>query len=387
MMFDHWPSVLLYLLVFVGSATLVYFGNRKSTAKRLGIALTALGLAIPILLAGLRHEVGRDYPAYARMIENVQAGREMSHRAIEPLSTFIIQFSASFGDSVMMFTLFSTITVLFAYFGMKRMLPADARYIASGFFLYLCIAFPITLNVVRSGAAIALVTFALSYLVDAKARYRLLKFIGWTGAAALFHMSAIICLPIGVFVYVVSRHGKIHARAERMLLGAAIFVALAFPLFGGLIADVPVTLISNYARFLRHLGEHFSIPIANMIVLGMLAFALIVAKNKARQDSRVRILYAIALYYIPLSLLVGWLTYYPSMSRLVFFLEPAIFVLLVYVVWEIKGRLFAMIPLQALAIALVLTFSIAMSARNLVWAHALPYNTIFSQEHGDARKD
>lgn len=122
-------------------------------------------------------------------------------------------------------------------------------------------------------------------------------------------------------------------------------------------------------------------------MLAMLTFALIFTRRKALKDDKLRILHAIAVYYIPLSIIVGWLSYYPSMSRIVFFLEPIIIVLLTYAVWEARGKLFRVFLIKPLVISIVLFFSITMLMRNLTWAHALPYDTVFSKEYSEARKN
>lgn len=388
MTFDNWQSLLFYLLAFCLSAALIYFGNkRKLPARHLGNILTALGLALPIILAGIRHNVGRDYSSYTGMIENLQAGKEMYYRSIEPLSTLLIHFSASFGGNVVMFSLFGAISVLFAYFGIKRMVPPSAQYIALGYFMYLCIAFPIGLNAVRSGAAISVVVFAFSYLVNTKEKHRLSKFFGWLTVAIFLHTTAIICLPIGIIAYILSQDKKINSKKERAILGVSAGVALAFPLFGSLVGYAPVKLISNYSRFLTQLGEHFFIPIAGLVMLLMLAIALILTKSKASQDRKLQIVRTITMYYIPLALMVGWLSYYPSMSRLLFFIEPLIIVLITYAVWEVKGKLFNFLPLKIMVVAVVLVLSFAMLTRNLTWARALPYDTVFSKEQSETSKN
>jgi len=381
----QWPSILLYALVFVLSAALVYLGTKKSNAsKYVKLAIVTAGLILPVIFAGIRYGVGRDFFAYSKMVENLQAGSDMYYRSIEPVSTLIMYVSASLGGTVTMFTLFAAITVVFAFLAVRKMSPVGALYGALGYLAYLSVIFPVTLNAIRSGAAISLVMFAFSQLLDTTSKYRLLKFTLWIIAACMLHASAIICLPIGIAVYFATRIDKWGAKKEYIILGVSTIAAIAFPIIGSLVSIVPVTLISNYARFLTQVGDQFFIPIASLVMMAILTLALIFTRREAKKNPKLKVMRSIAMYYLPLSIVVGWLSYYPGLSRVAYFIDPIIVLLVVYMIKEVHGHLKKGHKLILFISAIVLIFSVLM-VRNLNWAHALPYNTVFTQQESHDR--
>ena len=71
----HWQSMLLYVVVLSFSAFFVYLGYKSSPRKKyLKKMLIALALIFPILLAGLRYNVGVDFRNYAKMVERAHDG-------------------------------------------------------------------------------------------------------------------------------------------------------------------------------------------------------------------------------------------------------------------------------------------------------------------------
>ena len=377
----NWQSLVLYIAVFGVSAGLVYFGNKAAfSSKYLKWGVIISGLALPVLLAGLRYDVGHDYLNYVGMVERVQDGLSMWPRPIEPLSSMIIHISASLGGFVMMFMLFAVVTTVFMYLALRKLLPDNPVYIALGWFMYLCIATPMALFTVRSGAAVSVVAFALSQLVDTKSKYRLAKFIGWTVVACLFHVSALIVLPIGIAVYLASRGKKLNIKLNLILLSIFTAGTIAFPLFGGLIAVMPIESKRVYERYLMEAGESFYLTKVGLAVAVALAIALYINIDRAKKDPKIQVTSAIAMYYIPITIVIGWLAYYTAASRLAVFLEPVIIVVIVYAVQRFWGKRQQNYRLALLAIGCVVALSLVLFVRNSIWADTLPYKTIFSQE-------
>lgn len=377
----NWQSLVLYIAVFGVSAGLVYFGNKAAfSSKYLKWGVIISGLALPILLAGIRYRVGKDFANYAAMLGRVQEGVPMWPRPIEPLSSMTIHISASTGGAVMMFTLFAVVTTVFMYLALRKLLPADPAHIALGWFMYLCILFPTTLNAVRSGAAVSVAAFALSQLVDTKSKYRLAKFIGWTIVACLFHVSALIVLPIGIAVYLASRGEKLNIKLNLILLSIFTAGAIAFPLFGGLFAIMPIESIRVYERYFMEAGESFYLTKVGLAVAIALAIVLYINIDRSKKDPKLQVTSAIAMYYIPITIVIGWLAYYTGTSRLAFFLEPIIIVVIVYAVQRFWGKRRQNYRFALLAIGCVVALSLVLFVRNSIWADTLPYKTIFSQE-------
>ena len=267
----------------------------------------------------------------------------------------------------------------------KRLSPKEPCYLALSWLIYLFIVFPTTFNAVRSGAAVSIMTFAFSsLLVRGKNNHRrLAEFISWAMVAILFHISALICLPIGIAIYLISKDGKINQKLEKLLVGLASLIAIMFPLTHFIIASFPLEIISNLARYFREAGEHFSIPIGSVLMLLGLILSTILNRHEVSSNLKMRTMYSLAVYYIPISIIIGWLSYYTGTSRLAFYIEPIIVVLMVYAVKN-GVRRWGKNKVASIAVVLfLLLFSSAMMARNLVWARALPYNTVLIQRFGD----
>lgn len=385
---QHWANILFYIFTFSISAICIYIGNSQySIHRHINKLFISAGLAIPIAVAGVRYYVGRDYANYVGMVERIQAGEPMWPRPIEPLSSLIINFSAAVGGDVMMFSLFSTLTVIFAYYSLKNLSPPGAKYIAISWIMYLFIIFPTTLNAVRSGLAISLVALAFSQLVDPTIKYRLAKFLIYIFIASMFHISALICLPIGLATYFVNITGKSNIKFESTMLGLAVVTALIFPILGVLFANIPLEILNTYARYFHQAGNAFYLPLASLVMLFTMIITILINKNRARNDIKLRTLYTLGLYYVPIMIVVGWLSYYTGTSRLTFFLEIIIITVVVYALKELTAEKIKNIKIKYVFLAFIVTLGIVMLVRNLNWAGAVPYNTVLTEGSINVRQD
>lgn len=385
---NNWASILFYIVVFAVSAGLVYFGNKYTSTRHYLSRLTiAVGLVLPIILSGIRYYVGKDYANYVGMVERIQVSEAMWPRQIEPLSSLVINISASLGGSVTMFFLFAAVTVVFAYLAINKMTPGGAIYKALGWFAYLCVLLPTTLNATRSGAAVSVVAFAFSCLIDTNTKHRLVKFLIWIIVASLFHMSALIVLPIGLAVYAISRKGSINIKLERILLALSVLGALLFPLLGSIFAAVPIELVSNFARYFMEAGEHFYLPIVGLTMLVILIATFMLNRRKLSEDTKFRLLYSIGVYYLPVIVIIGWLSYYTGTSRLAFYLDIIILMILVYTLSHLREHTIKGVKVIKLATIVFILICTTLLVRNLVWAQALPYQTVFSQEASSVQED
>lgn len=374
-------GALFYFLIFLVSATLIYVGNRYAAKGLLWSRLAIVpGLLLPILLAGFRNGVGKDFFAYTSMVENLQLGGDLFYRSIEPLSSLIITISARFGDSatVVMFTLFSIPTVLFAYIAIKRMVPKGALYVALAYFLYICAIFPTTLNTVRSGVAVSLVMLGFSYLVKVDGSRRLLKFLLCAIAACMFHASAALMIPVGIVVFI-AQSNRLGGAVNKLALLVSVAFAVAFPFVGRAIAGIPLDVISHYSKYLEQLGLHFTVPAYTALLVCIMVVSLIVTRKKAKKGTELRALHLVLMYYIPILLIIGWMSYYPAISRLGFFLDPIIIVVMMYAVQEIISKKGHMLTRKMITVLIMLGLGAVLMMRSLEWAQAIPYQSVFSE--------
>lgn len=375
---SDWPSLFFYVFIFVISTVFVYFGLKIGQDKKyVKIFLISLGLLLPITLAGIRYYVGADYKNYAGMVHRAQAGEAIWPRDIEPFSNLLIYISAFFGTNLVLFFGFATLTIVFAFLAIKRMTSNQPLIGVLSWFAYLSVIYPTTFNAVRSGLAVSVAMYAFSFLVDTSSRHRLVKFMGLVVLASLFHVSALVCLPIGVAVYEGERQRRSRPKVTNITLIISLLLALMFPLLGGIVAAAPMELISNYARYFTKAGESFYLPIISIIMLIILGISAFLNKSSILKNDRLLNLLNIASFYAPFAVIVGWLSYYTGTSRLLFYIDPIILVLFAYAFERIYGGFPKNKLRKTILLVLFFLVCITLMSRNLVWAHALPYDTIF----------
>lgn len=159
----------------------------------------AIVTAIPFLslwlVAGLRYGTGADYWTYVvhfyrvDMVETtLEPGREVGY-------TSLIQLVRLFTDDAQAFFLVTSFMILVLFvLGMRR----QARRLELSMFLFVCgFSYYSSLNVVRQYIAIALFFYAIQYLSSRQP----LKYALMIGLATAFHFTAIILLPLYVFVH------------------------------------------------------------------------------------------------------------------------------------------------------------------------------------------
>lgn len=182
-------SLAFYLAAFLMAAYLFSFGVRRKSGL-----FVSLSLFIPVVIAGFRYGVGTDYFSYIAMYNthvklsltefiNENGLAEVMFFAIEKLSFLL------FDDPRFMFFVSALLTVGFFYAGVRRL---KLKYPGLIYFLYLMAIFPVTFNAVRQGIAISIIFFALTYILEKKPT----KYLLWTLVAGLFHISALLVLPI-----------------------------------------------------------------------------------------------------------------------------------------------------------------------------------------------
>lgn len=259
-------SLVLYLLTFALSAGLLGYGYHQKNK-----IMQWASLLPTILLASARFGVGTDYNTYVSLFNQFSAlslGEYIQESSTaEPGFYLLIQISNFItGDSYLMFSLAAIITSVFFYLGLRRY---DVKHPALVYFLYLTILFPMTLNVMRQGIAISICFYAFSFIMERNFK----KYLIWILIASLFHISALLLLP----VYFVNRLVK----PKRQNAYPAFLIKLG-ALAGGILLLVPlaITLVmqlpmfSKYDMYSSNGGEGANLTIFLQIAVLLLGIAL-----------------------------------------------------------------------------------------------------------------
>lgn len=236
-------SLLFYIISFSISALLLFlsqYSKKKSNGATQFFAV--LSLSIPILISGLRYEVGSDFHNYMRSF-----GRASSNSYSDFLSSgnmeigfFTLQKIASWSnDPRMMFILASTITVLFVYLAIRS---HDSKiFISVSFLMYLFILFPTSLNIMRQEIALAIVFYSLKFIF----KRRFFKFLFFSLLASSFHITALVILP---FYFMFSYFkGELNSKDKKFVFIRVIFTVIT--LIFVINFDYFLSMLSNVGGF------------------------------------------------------------------------------------------------------------------------------------------
>lgn len=372
-------DILLYLLTFISSSLFIYAGlSRPKDKKKVRFLFLSLGILIPSLIAGVRYGVGADFFPYLGMYNNAARGQQIYYRSIEPLSTLLIVLSGKIGSSFFMFFAFNFITNLCIFLAFNRIFKGDSKKTTLTFFFYLCILFSTTLNAVRSGTAIALVSLAYSFLLSEWSPKSLLKSLVFILLGFLFHRSALLALFFIPVFWMAKKHSGFRLSVKKiMFLALYMATALLTPFLYSIFKNI--LPLGDYERYLNGFGSEFSIPLADILMIIPLLYSMLyLQKNKNSQiDCNFKELFYCSIFYFPLIIFVGWLTYADGLSRLSFMLEPLIMCLMAYLMSFSKNMINFW---KIITIICITAITGLMFIRNLNWSKALPYKTVFHEE-------
>ncbi len=365
------PSLLLYLIVFICSALSVLWGLSLCSKKKkiAGLSLMALGILLPSVMAGIRYGVGNDFFPYLSMYNNAVMEKKLYFRPIEPASALLITASGFIRSPFLMFFGFSFITNACFFFAAKNIFRDDRKMISVTYFLTLLLHFSTSLNVMRSIAAIAILALSFSLIVNKRNAGRIILSILLIFAAALFHLSALIALafvPAFCVVFCAKKTITIILTWSAYVLFAALIpvllsIARAFVSFG------------NYERYLGKIGYSFSIPLANMLMIVPLVIAGIYYYHKRERSNigKMANLFFCAIFYVPISIAVGWIAYAEGLSRISFILD--------FLVIAVMAHLLIVSKAKILKGAIIIVAGL-MLVRNMSWSGVLPYKTVFWED-------
>jgi transmembrane protein EpsG len=185
---NNFESLLFYLFTFSASALLYFYAEKRNSKFFITISLL-----IPILVGGLRYGVGTDFFIYSSIF-NDAIGQSMAEYLTEgptEIGFYILSVASHIitNDETLLFQLFSTITVLFFYFGLRKY---KIKHKPIVYFLFLLTIFPGSFNIMRQIAAASICFYAFTFILDK----RILKFIYWIIIATAMHTSALITAPL-----------------------------------------------------------------------------------------------------------------------------------------------------------------------------------------------
>ncbi len=172
---------MVHLTLLISSVISFFKINKKS--------LLLISFILLFLFSALRFEFGNDYNSYLNIYNIVQITGENNYYSANPLFIFLNKISPTF----QWFIAITSFIFLFAVYKLiKKNVSPEYHGIALLVFLLNPYIFIINLSAVRQGIAIALFIFAIHYAIKRNP----VPYIILILAAAMFHTSAIVLLPV-----------------------------------------------------------------------------------------------------------------------------------------------------------------------------------------------
>ena len=271
MILSNIASILFYFFIFFSVILFSYLYKR--TKKTI---FAAISVILPALFVALRFRVGTDTEGYIQMFNEVssmdisQILYKVMSFGIEPFAIFVIKFSKLLGlDCFFFFFVFSILTFSAFFFGIKNISKEHAWLL---FPACIILALPFSINIMRQGAAIAVVFLAFTSTLNKDyKKFALPLFI----LAFTIHFSSILLFPIFILKPFLKKYGL------RRLM-TAILVVLVFLLFA-LPKALPIIINNGLLpqKYLDTFGS-FSSNLMNFdfLIFSILAFILLLTKNR-----------------------------------------------------------------------------------------------------------
>lgn len=355
---NNWQSLLFYLASFLLSTLLVAVGDVKK--RKL---LTVLGLMIPILIAGLRYKVGTDYGTYLEYVRDIAWHGAFSidvylktfSSYIEPTFYLLASIVIALNMHQVIFIIYGTISIVCIYRAVKKL---DVAHWPLAYCLLLIILFPMSFNLMRQFAAIAIAVYATATLLKGEIK----KFFGLTILAMLFHTSAIVNI-ISYIVYVVA-YRKIIPFSPKQKIVVSIVAGIG-------VAAIAWYGLHRYGYLFQHTKPTTNLNFIPRVIMLLIVLSLCLkAPLVWRQNISLIILSVVSLSFG----LTGFFVRYGDRISLYFF--PFILILLPTAIYQIMPQ-----RRKYLTIPVVMTVGILyfVASYYILGSHQIiPYRTILS---------
>ena len=183
--------MILYLIVGVISATLMYIATNKAQRKGIKFLLILLSFLPFFSVLAFRYGIGYDYlNIYDKLFHSIIHGGSSNW---EPGIIALVKWIGSFShDSFYFFFATSLITSLFVYKGILKNSEKPwlslLLFVVSGLYMD-------SMNAVRQYIAISIFMYAIKFILQKDFK----RYLFWVIIASLFHSSALILIPIYFF--------------------------------------------------------------------------------------------------------------------------------------------------------------------------------------------
>lgn len=369
-------SIIIYVVSFGFSIYFAYLyqksSNKKKNSPQMGIHRKfnlaellnfTLIIICPVIVGAVRQGIGTDYWNYLRYYNQFD-GIYITQipKSMEPLYALLNYLSSLLfgGRGWGLFFLTTLLTVVLVVLTLNYY--KDKLSIAMGLFIFYMSFYITSLNIIRQMIAVVIVLYSYRFILENKYKKYILTIL----AAALFHFTALICLP---FVFLDFKD-KAHFKNKKLAL---YFFVLLSPIVIHLVFKyseyIPLlsTYMANYETSFNGYGIGFLIDIG--LVLGPLLFY---RKKLIAENPKYDLFINVSLVSIPIRLIVY---HQPFASRLFLYFSCLQIIAIPLILNLLKGkrehRYFKALTVIVYALYFVYKFILLNSGE------AFPYQSIF----------
>lgn len=236
---NNLESLFFYLFFLLLSTYFYYLSNNRKNRSSKYLFLV-LSFSIPMLIGGLRKNVGTDYNTYISLFNNLQKNDEIGFY-------YLCKFIKLFGDYRLMFFVFNFLTLLIFFFSLSK-IKEDER--VSVYYIYLFTMYMISYNSVRQMLSVNLVFLGYMYLKN----NRNIVFVLLTLLASSFHFGSIFVIPFVCIAKIKSKFIK--------------FILIILVLFTCINYQKILLIMSNFSMFekyyILYYGQNVRITFNNL---------------------------------------------------------------------------------------------------------------------------
>ncbi|MBQ3470523.1 EpsG family protein [Candidatus Saccharibacteria bacterium] len=335
-------SLVFYVFSFLISAILYNFYCKHN--RKIFLFVAAL---IPILIGGLRFNVGTDYSSYYNYY--------MHGSFVDPGFYLISSIARMFDNCQVMFFIYNALTLLFVFLGIGNM-KKECRPIAYLCFLFLF--FTTSFNAMRQMLAVSIVFFSYKYAMNKK----ILSFVILTLIASLFHITAIF----GLIIYPLLR---IKRRAIKVAASVAV-LCVAIGCQGVIGGISELSAFEHFSMYQNYNGSGFS-NASFFFELLVLAYLASFYRQIAKKDESFAGYFFV--YFVGVILLLTGF-YSPFVKRIALYFTISSITLLPVIPFSCKNGKDKMLN-QVIIVAFIMSRFIVQSFL-LGQADIIPYNCV-----------
>jgi len=340
---SDFESLIFYVLSFLLSVGLYTVYCKKN--KKIFLIGAAI---IPLLIGGLRYNVGTDYMNYYNFYEN--------NSFIDPGFYVVSSVSRHFDNYQLIFFIYNLLTLLFVFLGLKNI---DKQYRPIAYLCFLFLFFTVSFNAMRQMLAVSIVFFSYKYAINK----RMLLFIATILFATIFHTTAIFSIILYPLMNLNKRFIKVVA------LVVILVVVLNYQDIVKILASLP--LFDHFSLYESYIGNVTFSNMSFLVDLLVLAYLVFVRKKAIRQNPAFREYLFIYIIGVILSL-TGFSD--PYVKRIALYFTVASIILLPVASSSYEDRKNRLINQMAVVIFVISKFIVQIYL--LGQADIIPYNFV-----------